>query len=276
LEGEIQFLRRRLNTLQDDWLFEDQYSSDDLYERWYTTGEAGAAASGNFRYREAPEQDPAPSLSSDQKSAIKRLYRQLARRFHPDFALDDEDRIYRTGIMMAINAAYNAGDLERLEKLALEPDPQQRSYSEQQMAEALLQEWHRCWRRMQEIEGELARLEEHPSTQLMSQAEKLEAKGRDLIDELAEELREKIAHKMIQRDMLKDEIDSFSKDNSDIAGDKFADAVYDLGLEEVLVEDPDSAFLEWRDQNWGRFNFDDDFDDDSDQIVWEELRKRRR
>lgn len=276
LEEEIKLLRRRLNLLQDDWLFEDQFSGDDLYEQWRTTEEAGAAASGNFRYRETPEQNSTPSLSSDQKTAIKRLYRQLARRFHPDFALDDEDRAYRTGIMMAVNAAYNAGDLEQLEELALEPDPQQPSYTDAELAEALLKEWHRCWRRMREIEVELARLEEHPSAHLINQAEKFAEGGRDFLGELAEELREKIAHKMIQRDMLKDDIESFSELNSDVAGDKFADAVYDLGLEDVLVEDPDLAFIEWRDKNWGKYNFDDDYDEESDQSVWEELRKRRR
>ncbi len=73
----------------------------------------------------------------------------------------------------------------------------------------------------------------------MRQAEKAAREDRDLLEELAVELREKIAYKMVQRDMLKDEIESFDRDPNDLAGEGFAEAVYDLGLEQVLVEDPD-------------------------------------
>ena len=271
LEDEIQLLRKQLINLREDWLSDDDYSNGSLYKQWRSSEEAGTASSGNFRYRETSKQEPPVSLTADQKGALKRVYRQLARRFHPDFALDEDDRAYRTKMMMAINAAYNAGDLERLQKLTQEPDLQSREYSDQQLAEALLKEWHHCWQRMKEIEQELEQLEEHPSAQLMRQANKLDKQDRDLLDELAAELRDKIAHRMGQRDMLMDEIDSFGQDHGSLGGDDFADAVYDLGLEQVLVEDPDSAFWEWRDKNLGRY----DFDEDSDESVWEELRKQR-
>jgi len=271
LTEEIQILRRRLNNLREDCLPNGEFINDTLYEQWLITEDEGTVASGNFRYREAPKLDPAPSLTPDQNVAVKQLYRKLARRFHPDFALDDEDRIYRTNMMMAINAAYAKSDLERLEELTLEPDPQQREYTNQQLAEALLKEWHHCWCRMKEIELELARLEEHPSTQLMRQADKIALKNRDLLDELAAELRDKIAHKMIRLDILKDEIESFVKGHTDFGGDDFADVVFDLGLEQILVEDPDSTFIGWREKYWKRC----DFDDGSDESAWEELRKQR-
>ncbi len=271
LEEEIQSLRRQLNILKDGIFADDYFPGGSLYEQWRTSEEAGAAASGNYRYRQAAESEPTPHLSPDQSAEIKRLYRQLARRFHPDFALDEEDRNYRTAMMMAINTAYAVGDLERLKELALEPDPQRREYTNQQLAEALLKEWQRCRRRMEEIEMELERLENHPSAQLMRQAERLAQQGRDMMDELAADLENKIAHRMAQRDMLHDEIQSFGKENLDLGGDDFADAVYDLGLEHVLVEDPESAFQEWRDKNWDRY----DFDDSGDESVWEELRKQR-
>jgi len=271
LTDEIRMLHQRLNHLREELFSDDDFVDGELYEQWRTTEDAGAAASGNYRYREVPEQDYTHSLTPDQSAAIKQLYRQLARRFHPDFALDEEDRIYRTAMMMAINAAYAAADLNRLEVLAQEPDPQQKAYSDEQLAEALLKEWHHCWRRMEEIELELVRLEEHPSTQLMRQADKVSAENRDLLDELAAELRDKIAYKMVQRDMLKDEIDSFGKERFDLAGDDFADAVYDLGLEEVLVEDPIAAFAEWRDKHGSQFDFGDGFD----ESAWDGLRKQR-
>ncbi len=50
--------------------------------------------------------------------ALKRLYRDLARRFHPDLGGDQNERDRRTAIMSQINAAYTAGDLDALQALA--------------------------------------------------------------------------------------------------------------------------------------------------------------
>jgi len=271
LDEEIRSLRRQLRHLQDVWLFAEDFSSGELFNRWRSTEDAGAAASGEYRYREAPSSPPSQTLTADQSDALKQLYRQLARRFHPDFALNEEDRAYRTGIMKAVNAAYAVGDLEKLEKLAQEPDPQQPTYTDRDMAEALLKELHRCQRRLQEISLELARLEEHPSTELKQSVEIAANQGRDLLDELAAELREKIAGKMVQRDVLQAEIEAFKDGKPEFDGEDFANAMYDLALEQVLGEDPLSAFSEWRDRYRNRL----DLDDDSDESAWDQMRKER-
>lgn len=271
LDEEIGSLRRQLRHLQDVWLFADEFSAGELFDRWRSTEDAGAAASGDYRYREAPASPPPESLSADQSTALKQLYRQLARRFHPDFGLNAEDRAYRTSIMMAVNAAYAIGDLEKLQKLAQEPDPQQPTYTDRDLAEALLKEWHRCQRRKQEIKLELAHLEEHPSAELKRSADKVAEEGRDLLEELAVELREKIAGKMVQRDVLQAEIEAFKDGKPEFASEDFAEAMYDLGLEQVLEEDPMSAFSEWRDRNRDRF----DLEDDVDESAWDQMRKER-
>lgn len=48
---------------------------------------------------------------------LKQLYRQLARRFHPDYAQNDEDRTNRTRLMVLINRAYQESDLDSLQLL---------------------------------------------------------------------------------------------------------------------------------------------------------------
>jgi hypothetical protein len=271
LDDEIQELREQLLQLQEDIYHTDESHEGDLYHQWRSSTEAGAAASGDYRYRKAPASPPKQKLSADESVELKRLYRQLARRFHPDFALDKEDRSYRTSIMMAINAAYAMGDLERLEELALEPDSQPQILTNQDMAEALLREWYRCQRRMEEIELELIRLEEHPSAELMRRADEAAQDGRDLLDELEIELRERIAGKMVLRDVLHEEIESFSNGETGFGGEDLADMVYDLGLEQTFDEDPMSGFSEWRDKNWERINL----DDVPDESTWDELRKMR-
>lgn len=270
LDEEIQALRQQLRQLQEDWFYTDDSFDGELYQQWRSSKDAGAAASGEYRYHEPIVSPPVQKLSADQSAELKRLYRQLARRFHPDFALDEDDRSYRTSIMMAINAAYAVGDFERLGKLALEPDPQPQLFTDQDMAEALLKEWHHCRRRLEEIELELIRLEEHPSAELMRRADEAAEEGRDLLNELEGELRERIAGKMVRRDVLQEEIESFS--NGEIGfGEDLADMVYDLGLEETFDEDPMSGFSEWRDKNRERFYS----DDVSDERAWDELRDMR-
>ena len=57
----------------------------------------------------------APDAGADE---IKRAYRQLARRYHPDFAQDDADRDKRTRLMTLINEAYDRRDPSALRALA--------------------------------------------------------------------------------------------------------------------------------------------------------------
>ncbi len=56
---------------------------------------------------------------------FKRLYRGLARKFHPDFAQNEVDREQRTKLMSFINDAYARGDIETLmlvERGEMSPD----------------------------------------------------------------------------------------------------------------------------------------------------------
>ncbi|MBZ0287964.1 MAG: hypothetical protein K8I30_10145, partial [Anaerolineae bacterium] len=55
--------------------------------------------------------------NSDSEALLKRLFRGLARRYHPDFAADDADRDYRTRLMAMINEAYAARDVGTLQTL---------------------------------------------------------------------------------------------------------------------------------------------------------------
>jgi hypothetical protein len=65
-----------------------------------------------------------PTDTPGDKAAEKRLYRELARRFHPDLGRTAVDIAYRTEMMAAVNNAYTAGDAQALYDLAGELDPQ--------------------------------------------------------------------------------------------------------------------------------------------------------
>jgi hypothetical protein len=74
---------------------------------------------------EVEEEPLLPTDTPADKAAEKRLFRELARRFHPDLATSAFERSYRTTIMAAINSAYSAGDVEALYDLAGELSPEE-------------------------------------------------------------------------------------------------------------------------------------------------------
>lgn len=66
-----------------------------------------------------------PTPTAKDKAAEKRLYRELARRFHPDLAKTAVEQSYRTMMMAAVNEAYAEYNLVGLYDLAGELDPQE-------------------------------------------------------------------------------------------------------------------------------------------------------
>ncbi len=77
---------------------------------------AWAKPNGEFRTEPSASKSK-PTDDEPEGEKIKRLYRELARRFHPDLAADTAERERRTQIMSQINAAYTARDLSALEVL---------------------------------------------------------------------------------------------------------------------------------------------------------------
>ena len=51
---------------------------------------------------------------SSQCQTLKNLYREVAKRIHPDLAIDSTDRLERERLMAAANRAYEEGDEARL------------------------------------------------------------------------------------------------------------------------------------------------------------------
>ena len=187
-------------------------------------------------------------LSVDQTAELKKLYRQLARRFHPDMATDKADRTYRTQLMMAINAAYAAGDLEKLQELALEPDLAglaDQAQTDRQRAEALLRELTRHQHRLDEIQQELANLENHRSAHLLRQAIIAEAEGRDFLGEIAAELRDKITEKRMELELLQSE--EWDEEQTTLQDEEFDEGLLTLGEWMAGRQRP----MDYHDDYWG-------------------------
>ncbi len=261
LKSQINKYRRQLRQLHENNASANGDGDWRDFTDWDFDSEK--AASGDYRYHEAPPIAAPASLNQDDALTLKQLYRQLARRFHPDLAMDNDDRAYRTGLMKAVNAAYAAGDLDRLQELAQEPDSADRieyAQTNKQLTQALYAELIRCRRRLTEIEEELTRLEKHKSAHWLRRVERSKAKGHDLLAEIKRGLQEEIAHKMIERDILKQQIEHFGKEESGFGGNNFADAVLDLSYEGVFDDDDTTITARWAERS--KWDWDDDILDD--------------
>lgn len=236
------------------------------WEAW-TQDTDGTGVAGKYRFWEGSMPAPPPDVDQDRSADLKRLYRQLARRFHPDFAASDADREYCTQLMMEINAAYAVGDMGKLKELMKEPDIVHRienAQTDQQLAEALLLEIERCRRRIHEIKGELATLAGNESAVLMRRSEEAAGKGEDFVANVMAQLRRRIHRKMVERDALKVEVESLSVAGEGLHGDAFADVIWDLNLDQVFDEDPEVSFAEWFMGDLSRYTSDDDILDDNE------------
>jgi hypothetical protein len=138
--------------------------------------------------REAEEFDPPPSL--------KTLFREVAKRIHPDFARDVAEQKHFTLLMARANQAYNRGDTETLQRLLDDHREINASIAGEGAAAELL----RITRQIQHVERDIAKLDAERHTLLASEiaqlyldAEAAAAEHRDLLTELAARLCDQVA-----------------------------------------------------------------------------------
>lgn len=135
--------------------------------------------------------EPQPEISED----LKKLYRQVAKAVHPDLAADDDDRALRGQLMAEANAAYQAGDVERLRAILEDWHSRPEAVSGDGVGAELvrvIRSIAAVETRLAELADEIVSCAEGSLADLNSDFLKAQEEGRDLLQEMADKLDQRI------------------------------------------------------------------------------------
>lgn len=138
-------------------------------------------------------QAPAAFRSSPE---MKRLYREVARKIHPDLTSDREDRERRQALMAEANEAYERSDESRLTKILEKYECSADAVQGEGPGAELIRVIRRISQargRLSEIEAELQELLRSDLCQLKSRVDEAEREGRDVLNEMVSKVEEQIA-----------------------------------------------------------------------------------
>jgi hypothetical protein len=127
---------------------------------------------------------------------MKKLYREVARRVHPDLTSDRTDRAKRQILMAEANAAYELGDENKLNKILREYECSPESVTGEGAGAELVRVIRRISQgrsRLSEIEAELQELLRSDLYQLKQRVDEAAQHGRDVLRELKKKVEEQIA-----------------------------------------------------------------------------------
>lgn len=122
---------------------------------------------------------------------IKKLYREVAKRIHPDLAPNEEERSYREELMKEANEAYSTGDIQKLEEI-LSSIKDSVSYlvaiSIEKQIEKIKMKISEVQARIDAIENEINYLLGSDLCQLKMRVEEAEKQGIDLLGKMASQV----------------------------------------------------------------------------------------
>jgi hypothetical protein len=146
------------------------------------------------RFRFLAKQDQAVHVRPSEP--LKRLYREVAKRIHPDLGLDEKDRLKRQSLMAKANDAYRSGDGRKLRAILLH----WRSSPESVVGDGPGVELVRVIRKVDQLRRRIRFLGRKMETLRRSELYRFktvikenENKGRDLMRQMAAILDEQIA-----------------------------------------------------------------------------------
>lgn len=127
---------------------------------------------------------------------MKRLYREVAKRIHPDLTSNRDDRAKRQLLMAEANSAYERGDQERLTRILTEYEHSPEAFQGEGAAAELVRVIRRLSQarsRLAEIEAEMQELLRSDLHQLKLRVDEAEKSGHDIFKQMIAKVDEQIA-----------------------------------------------------------------------------------
>jgi hypothetical protein len=127
---------------------------------------------------------------------LKGLYREIAKRVHPDLSADERGRTRRNRFMSDANLAYAEGDAARLDAILEEWESSPDSVEGEGVVADLvrtIRKIHQAKKRLPQIRAEILELKSSDVAKLRQETERVKTRGRDLLAEMAAQLDADIA-----------------------------------------------------------------------------------
>lgn len=163
--------------------------------------------------KSSSEADFAQSQSDESKKFeppddLKKLYREVAKKIHPDFASNDSDRERRSELMKEVNQAFVDKNYERLKEILFEENTVQSSNDISDRFALLEVKIIKIQARIATIRIEIGNLKASDLYTLMDKVHSARKEGHDLLQEMANQIDYQIMEKQIAYDELKAEYGS--------------------------------------------------------------------
>ncbi|MFQ5449420.1 MAG: molecular chaperone DnaJ [Nitrospinaceae bacterium] len=145
--------------------------------------------SENAGSEEPPEEDFQPS------EALKKLFREVAKKIHPDLASNATQKAHRHELMARLNQAYDRLDEEGIRAILIEWEASQPAEANVTLGTRLVRtvrQIAQIRKRLNRIRDELEELTHSGMFQLMKKVESAGEAGTGLLREMAEAVQEKI------------------------------------------------------------------------------------
>lgn len=137
-----------------------------------------------------------PEMLREIPEELRSIFRQVAKAVHPDYAVDDADRAERERAMSEANAAYEAGDVGRLRRVFDQWESRPEAVQGDDVGSRIVRAIRRiaeAEKRLEELDAEIALLRSSDLARLQGRTQEASAEGRDLLQEMADELERRAA-----------------------------------------------------------------------------------
>ena len=171
-----------------------QRTADARTKATESAGAAGAAEQATHVIGFTPSED------------LKKLYREIAQRVHPDLATDAADRAKRNKVMADVNRAYAAGDEAKLRAILNQWETSPDAVTGDGIGAELvrtIRKIHQVEERLSAIAVEISSLNGSELSVLKVKADAERMSGRDMLSDMAEQLEGQLRALRQQRDDLR-------------------------------------------------------------------------